>query len=31
MTKLPPPAQWVLSKMTEMEVAEAVQRVGPRR
>ena len=26
MTKLPPPAQWVLSKMTEMEVAEMIER-----
>ena len=25
MTKLPPPAQWVLSKMTEMEVAEMIE------
>ncbi len=26
MTKLPPPAQWVLSKMTELEVAEMIEK-----
>jgi hypothetical protein len=25
MTKLPPPEQWVLSKMSEMEVAEMIE------
>ena len=26
MTRLPPPEQWVLSKMTEMEVAEMIEK-----
>jgi hypothetical protein len=26
MTRLPPPQQWVLSKMSEMEVAEMIER-----
>ena len=26
MTKLPPPEQWVLCKMSEMEVAEMIER-----